>query len=40
MADRRFADRRRTSIGANVDAVLEVVPAHHHADTGAETRGV
>ena len=27
-------------IGANVDAVPKVVPAHHHADTGAETRGV
>ena len=40
MADRRFADRRRTAIGANVDAVPEAVPAHHRAATGAETRGV
>ena len=39
MADRRFADRRRTTVGANGDEVLEAAPVLLRADTGAETQG-
>ena len=39
MANRRFADRRRTAMGANGDEVPEAAPALRRADTGAETRG-
>lgn len=40
MTDPRFADRRRTAIGANGDVVPEVAPALRRADTGAETQRV
>ncbi len=40
MADRRFADRRRTAIGAIGDAVSEAATALRRAETGAETLGV
>ena len=40
MADRRFADRRRTAVGANGDGVPEAAPVLRRADNGAETQGV
>ena len=40
MADRRFADRLPTAIGANGDEVPEAAPALRRADTGAEPLGV
>ncbi len=39
MADRRIADRRRTTIAANGDEVPEAAPVLRRADSGAETRG-
>ena len=40
MVGRRFAARRRATVGANGDEVPEAAPALLRADTGAEALGV